>query len=237
MPNHRGVGGIVEKIKLLYFEGCPEAKHARAALLTAGIDSFEAVLQDELDKDDPLKSYSSPTILKGNEIIYGSKLSEGSSACSYQKIDPAKIHAQLKNSSSESPKNFKKPGFLSAIGALGSGIAVGLCPLCIPAIGAFLASIGLGFVAQDKVLRLALVLMLLATIAGFFWSYLKKHGNIWPFLLGILFSASMYAGRYFYLGSEINFALMYGSIPALIGVALWNLYLSKKTRDCGGCVK
>lgn len=230
----------MEKVKLIYFQSCPEAKHARAALLTSGVAEFEVVLQDELKNEDPLKSYSSPTILKGDKVIYGNKLNAGSSACSFQKIDFGQIQSDLMEGEAGDVKSDRKKGaVVSAFGAIGSGLAVGLCPLCIPAIGAFLTSIGLGIVVQDAVLRPALILMLAITLGGFLWSYFKKHGNIFPFILGLALSVGMYIGRYVYIGSNTNFILMYGSILGLIAVALWNLYLNKKSRQgfsCSACV-
>lgn len=228
----------MERVKLVYFQGCPEAKHARAALLTSGIDDFEVVIQDDLTGESPFKSYSSPTILKGDQIIYGSKLEQGASACSYQKIDNEQIRQRLMSRRPGEEKRAKKGAVLSAVGAIGSGLAVGLCPLCIPAIGAFLASLGLGFVGQESFLRPALLAMLAVTLAGFLWSYFKKHGNIFPFVFGFLASVAMYIGRYVYIGSNINFILMYGSIFALVAVAAWNLYLNKKgakVASCGAC--
>lgn len=226
----------MEKVKLVYFQGCPEAKHARAALLTSGIAEFEVVLQDQLKDEDPFKSYSSPTILKGDKVIYGNKLNAGSSACSFQKIDFGKIQSELMEGEPGKVKNGQKKGaIVSAFGAIGSGLAVGLCPLCIPAIGAFLTSVGLGVVVQDAVLKPALLAMLAMTLGGFLWSYFKKHGSIFPFVLGLISAGGMYIGRYVYINSNINFILMYGSIFALIGIAIWNLYLNRKSRQNSSC--
>lgn len=49
--------------KLIYFEGCPNSKHARTALLTSGVE-FEVLKQDDLPESSPYKNYSSPTILR-----------------------------------------------------------------------------------------------------------------------------------------------------------------------------
>ena len=67
----------------------------------------------------------------------------------------------------------------------------------------------------------------------------EEFGNIFPFILGLALSVGMYIGRYVYIGSNTNFILMYGSILGLIAVALWNLYLNKKSRQgssCSACV-
>jgi len=76
----------MSKCQLIYFEGCPNAKHARAILLTAGVP-FEVILQDELNEGNEFKNYSSPSILKDGKLLLGQRLSSGSSACSFEKID------------------------------------------------------------------------------------------------------------------------------------------------------
>lgn len=58
------------KLKLIYFEGCPNVEKARKALMSSGLD-FEEINQDHLPPQHPLKNYSSPTILRHKEIIFG----------------------------------------------------------------------------------------------------------------------------------------------------------------------
>ena len=127
-----------------------------------------------------------------------------------------------------------RSGFLSGIGSFGSALTVGLCPVCIPAIGAFLASIGLGFIVQESVLRPVLFIFLAAAISGLLWSYLKEHRNVWPLIGGILMGITLYAGRYVYFGAVINQILMYGGITGIIAVSIWNLKL-RKSASCPAC--
>ena len=152
-------------VKLIYFKGCPRAKDARAALLTAGIYDFEVIKQDELPVDDPHHHYSSPTIIYGDRLILGSQTS--SHACTTEKID-SKVISQKINGDKASLKNVDrdKKGLLTSFGTLGSSIAILLCPICIPAIGAFLSVIGLGFVVQEKVLEPLLIVLLIIGILG-----------------------------------------------------------------------
>lgn len=58
-------------LKFIYFEGCPNAAKVRKNLADAGYD-FEDVNQNELAASHSLKNFSSPTILKGSKIIFGS---------------------------------------------------------------------------------------------------------------------------------------------------------------------
>lgn len=219
------------ELKLIYFKGCPEAKNARSALLNAGVEKFEVVVQEKLNSDDPYLLYSSPSILKGDEILYGQKLTKNTSACSYQKLDSEKLRMKITDGAGGGKKGIMLGAFASA----GSGAMALFCPMCIPAIGTFLASAGLGFAVQEHVLRPALIFTLVLANLGFLWSYLKKHHNIWPFIFGSLASFAMYIGRYVYLSPQENKVLLYSGTPALIGVSLWNLYLSNRVRRKTGC--
>ena len=67
------------KFKLVYFKGCPNQVPAKLLLKDIGIE-FESICQDDLVSSDPLKAYSSPTLLNGDHIIFGSKSTGG--ACS-----------------------------------------------------------------------------------------------------------------------------------------------------------
>lgn len=74
-------------IKLIYFEGCPEAKNVRAALLNAGIYDFQVIHQEKLTSDDSLRKLSSPSVLKGEELIYGIRTSGEISTCTFDFIN------------------------------------------------------------------------------------------------------------------------------------------------------
>ena len=176
------------------------------------------------------KNYSSPTILQGNKIIFGCETGQGRGGCSLEvpSID------ELKNKLDTTISNNKKNGFLSAFGSFGSALTVGLCPVCIPAIGTFLASIGLGFLVQESVLRPLLFIFLAAAISGLLWSYLKEHGNVWPLIGGILMGITLYVGRYVYFGAITNQILMYGGITGIVAVSIWNLKL-RKSVSCPAC--
>lgn len=220
-------------LKLLYFEGCPNAEKARRLLTKVGA-TFEEVRQDDLPSSDPLKGYASPTVLDGEKIIFGSKTGEGSGGCSLDipSVDDLRIClGQNMRAPQESGKTF-----LSLIGSLGSAITVGLCPVCIPAIGAFLSAIGMGFLVKETVLQPLLIVFLIATLFGLFWSYRKEHKRIAPLLLGIVMAVGLYVGRYIYIGATANSLIVYASIAGIIGVSFWNVRLKKKS-GCASCVE
>lgn len=224
----------MKKIKLIYFDGCPNVEKTKQTLKEAGI-SFEEIKQDELSNEDHFKSYSSPTILDGDIIIFGAKTAAGGGGCSLEIPTVEELMAKLGVQGNFSVARKAHSGLLSAIGSLGSAITVGLCPICIPAFGAFLSAIGLGFLVNESILYPVLLIFLSTTIGGLFWSYRKEHGNIFPLILGILSGTAIYIGRYIYLGALINQVLMYGGIVGIIGVSLLNLKL-RKQRACPSCV-
>lgn len=129
----------------------------------------------------------------------------------------------------------KEKGLFATIGGMGSAFTVGLCPICIPAIGAFLSSIGLGFLVNEAVLKPVLLIFLFITLFGLFWSYHKEHKNIYPLIVGSLMAVFLYVGRYIYFGGMINLILMYGGIAGIIGVSIWNWRLRKKNKNCPSC--
>ncbi len=81
------------KLKLIYFEGCPNAKNAKLALEQAGCD-FEEIDQGSLPERHPMKCYSSPTILLEDEIIFGTKTGSAG-GCSLEIPTPALIREKL----------------------------------------------------------------------------------------------------------------------------------------------
>ncbi|MEZ4873068.1 MAG: hypothetical protein R2827_12685 [Bdellovibrionales bacterium] len=66
----------MNKFKLVYFEGCPNAQPAQDLLNAIGIE-FQLICQDQLNDSDTLRNYSSPTLLAGDEIIFGAKATGG----------------------------------------------------------------------------------------------------------------------------------------------------------------
>lgn len=66
----------MDKYKLIYFEGCPNHQPAVEILESVGIE-FTRICQDQLEDGDPLKNYSSPTLLKGEKILFGAEAKGG----------------------------------------------------------------------------------------------------------------------------------------------------------------
>jgi hypothetical protein len=107
-----------------------------------------------------------------------------------------------------------------------SAVAV-ICPLCIPALGAFLASVGLGFALNVRFLQSLLVVLLLLAVGSLAWA-VKGHRQWWILIAGILGAVLIYVGRYIWF-SQI---LMGSGAILLIGMSLVNLRLKVNCKRC-----
>jgi hypothetical protein len=216
------------ELTLIYFEGCPNSDEAKKRLIEAGV-SFRVVIQDTLSPLHPFKRYSSPTLLRGNELLFGTKTGVDG-GCSISMPSGAEIQAMVGRNGGR----IGKSGLLAPTGSLGSIISVILCPVCKPAIAVFLGSVGLGFFVREEVMQSILIVFLALAVGGLFWSYLKAHGNIWPPILGVAMSIGLYLGRYVYFGATENTILVWGSIAGLVLVSGWNLFLRRRGPTCVG---
>lgn len=232
----------MEDIKLIYFDGCPEAKNVRSALLIAGIYDFEVIVQDKLASGDPYLKFSSPSVLAGNELIYGLRTDGERASCTFDVInfvDDQKLIARFReliNSHQLNRSTNKKRNYSSFLGTALSTLLVLKCPACIPGTVAFLSAIGMSVLITPTVLKSILVTMLSVTLLALGISYIKAHRNIYPLLLGISFSVALYIGRFHYFDSIINQAITYASVAGLIGTSFWDLSL-KSPQKCPACLK
>lgn len=78
--------------KLVYFDGCPNVDLVRRTLQMTGFQ-FEEVNQNNLPEGQRLRNYTSPTILKGNQVVFGTFSGSNGGSCSLESIPNA---AQLK---------------------------------------------------------------------------------------------------------------------------------------------
>ena len=62
--------------KLVYFTGCPNHPPAEEMLKALEVN-FQLICQNEVDESSPFRNYSSPTLLRGDEIIFGSPAEGG----------------------------------------------------------------------------------------------------------------------------------------------------------------
>ncbi|PIR24920.1 MAG: hypothetical protein COV43_07750 [Deltaproteobacteria bacterium CG11_big_fil_rev_8_21_14_0_20_42_23] len=223
----------MKKIFLITFEACPNAKKTKTLLDELGV-AFTWIKQELLERDHPYQQYSSPSILRGDELVFGAELAKGSSGCSLELPSRELLQERLGVGKETKRKKKGKSAFLSSIGSFGAAFTVGFCPLCIPAVATLFSALGLGFLLHVAVLQSILVFFIFLTLLGLYWSYRKEHHRFLPFLAGLIMSAALYVGRYVFLEATLNQVLLYGGIVGMISVGIWNMLLRKQSR-CSAC--
>lgn len=224
------------EVKFIYFEDCPEAKNVRAALLVAGIYDFKVIIQDQLPEGNPYLKFSSPSVLAGEELIYGIRTDSERASCTFDVVnlvDDKKLAERFRKLKFM-PFTSNRKNFNSLLGTGLSTLFVLKCPACIPGVLTFFSAIGLGFIITPILLKSVLVLMLLFTLSGLLYSYTKSHRSIYPLIFGVLFSIGIYVGRFYYM-DPINQFISYGAIAGLVLTTLWDLKLKKSNKRCIAC--
>jgi len=122
-----------------------------------------------------------------------------------------------------------KPKWAAQIASVFSALVAIVCPLCIPALGAFLASIGLGFAVSVSFLQPFLIVLLLVSLGSLVWSF-RLHKQWWILAVGTIGAFGIYAGRYIWFSPF----LMYAGAFLLIGVSIINFKL-KISCGCKQC--
>ncbi|MER3446275.1 MAG: hypothetical protein C4291_05260 [Candidatus Dadabacteria bacterium] len=112
------------------------------------------------------------------------------------------------------------------ISSLGS-IFAALCCIGTPALLAFLSSIGVGFLINDKILIPLLVVFLGISIGSVYKSF-KSHGRKESLILVIVSAIVVFVAIWF---SKL---LVYIGLVGLIAASVWDIYLRKtcKPESC-----
>lgn len=219
----------MNQVKLIYFEGCPEAKNVRAALLTAGIYDFEVIIQNKLPKDHEFRNFSSPCLLSGHELVYGTRINGDMGSCTFGTGDLSQILLNIKTSVAPSAPKVRK-GLRSFWGPFLTALLAFKCPACIPALAAGLSALGLGFMLSQVVIKSVFIFFLLITLTGLSFSYRKKHKNIIPVIGAIIFSLILFLGRFHF----VNQLMLYSGMAGLLTMVIMDLALNAK-RPCPAC--
>ncbi|MFQ5494550.1 MAG: MerC domain-containing protein [Phycisphaerae bacterium] len=99
------------------------------------------------------------------------------------------------------------------------------CPVCVAAYAGLLSSLGLGFLLTDRVQRPLILAFLVVSIAGVGWAA-RQHKRVGPFLLVLLGSVAIVAGRLIW---NLTPALYAGVVCLVVG-SVWNLILKRPRR-------
>lgn len=108
--------------------------------------------------------------------------------------------------------------FSSFGGVIAVVMPKGLCPICVAASGGALASLGLGFLAVERNVRVMLAITLTVAVFGLVLSA-RRHRRWWTLPLGIVAAVTVLTGRFLLVD-----AILYGGMVLLIaamGADLW----------------
>ena len=117
--------------------------------------------------------------------------------------------------------------WLSGIAPVLSSAAAMVCPVCIPALGALLASIGLGFAVSIDFMRGLLVVLLAVSVGSLVWAT-RLHRCWWVLAVGIAGAALLYAGRHIWF----SVPLMWTGATTLIGASVLNVRVKRASCAC-----
>jgi mercuric ion transport protein len=96
------------------------------------------------------------------------------------------------------------------------------CPACWGAYGALLASVGLGFLINERALAPLILGALAVGILAIAWTT-RSHGRYGPLVLAVAGSAAIAAGRFMW---DMPPAV-YGGGALVLGASIWNLRLKR----------
>ncbi len=120
--------------------------------------------------------------------------------------------------------------------SIGSSLAATLgivCPVCWPASAALLASAGLGFLVNLKIILPVLALFLIIAWFGMYKNYKENHHHVMPFVVSLISGIFIPLGKYVIMSLTISNI----AIGLFIGAALWNNDLLKKCNESVVCKK
>ncbi len=123
-----------------------------------------------------------------------------------------------------------KRGLLSYFWTIGSVVIGKICPVCYPAIGAFLTAMGLGLAMKAAVMKFLLILFLGMGVLGLRRSG-REHGSRWPVLIAIASGLVIYAGKYL----RPDEMIFYIGVAGLITAVVMDIWFKRGKAPCGAC--
>lgn len=237
-------------VDLVYDQGCPNVKTARANLMRAFSRAGVPVRWTEhqigsSDAPAHVRGYGSPTILVDGVDVEG--LVAGAEDCCRVYAEGGApgveiIAAALTRARSEfaSPSTAEskvpdRAGWKSTAAVLpGIGIALMpkvVCPLCWPAYAGILSAAGLTFLMEDRWLLPISAVFLAAALAALAWKVGARRGY-GPLGLGAISSSVILVGK-FALDST---SIMYTGIGFLVAACVWNAWPRRRMEQaCPAC--
>lgn len=221
------------RVQLLTFPDCPDADATRNALRRVlsgqGLPpGFEDIDLTAPETPEELRAWGSPTVLVNGKDMAGEGptgptcrlyLTRGGGA---QGVPPD----QLMHSAIEAARP-ARPDWLRSLalipGAVASFLPVATCPSCLVAYTAVLSSLGLGFLANNKVTTPLVAVFLALGMGSMAWSA-RRHGRLGPLTLTVAGSAAVVVGRLVWSLPPV----MYVGSALIFGASIWNLYVRRR---------
>ena len=222
-------------IELIYDHDCPNVSKARAQLLRAFAEAEIRPGWSEWQRDDPaapdyVRGYGSPTILVNGKDVAGAEASEGISCCrlyagsasDLQGVPSVQLIVAALRAADHPPQRSGRTAAwrrsLATLPGIGASVLpAGLCPACWPAYAGLLSSLGLGFLLKTTYLLPLTALFVLMALGALAFRA-KTHRGYGPFVIGLLASGIVLAGK-FALASDVA---MYAGIALLLAASVWN---------------
>ena len=233
--------------ELVYDRDCPNLESARAHLLKAfGQAGMTAHWSEYLIGDPAVphhaRGYGSPTILvDGRDVSGGLPANEDSCRIYVDEQGrfsgvPAvhEIATALANRSATKASKATAGSWRSTLAvAPGLGAALvptTLCPICWPALGGVLSSLGIGFVMDGRWVLPATIPLLMLAVGALAFRAPARRGYA-PFGLGVV-AAMIVAVSKFIIQ---NNTAMYVGLALLVAASVWNAWPTRARTECPRC--
>lgn len=216
-------------VELVYDEGCPNVEETRANLLRAFHAAGQQLRWTEWSRSDPdsptrVRGFGAPTVLINGHDLAGKPPLDTQPSCRLYKgvhggfrgaSEPGLIASALKNAA-RGPRRFGGQGLLAIPSVVFALLPKLACPACWPAYAGVLSTLGLSFLLSSEHLLIMTSVFLAVAVGALVGK--RRHHGYGPFYLGLLASAVVLAGKFYY---SSNLA-MYLGLGLLVGATLWN---------------
>ena len=231
-------------VDFIYDPECPNAKTARANLMTALSRAGAAARWTEHLAGAPstpaeLRSFGSPTVLVDGRDVAGESPSAARSCRRYDGSGAPSVElilAALRSPATDDAGGAAPRPWLSRAAILpGLGVALMpkvVCPLCWPAYAGVLGAMGLGFLMEDRWLLPISAIFLALLLLALGWRARSRRG-FGPLALGAIGAGLVLVGKF-----ALDFApAAYAGVVTLFAACVWNAWPRRASdAECSACV-
>jgi mercuric ion transport protein len=230
-------------VDFIYDPECPNAKTARANLMTALSRAGVAPRWVEHLAGAPstpveVRSFGSPTVLVDGRDVAGDAPASAQSCRRYDGSGAPSvelIHQALRGSADTAGGAAPRPWLSRAAILPGLGVALMpkvVCPLCWPAYAGVLGAMGLGFLMEDRWLLPISAIFLALLLLALGWRARSRRG-FGPLAVGAIGAALVLVGKF-----ALDFSpAAYAGVATLFAACVWNAWPRRASdAECSACV-